>query len=415
MQKTIQTVRGYELLDSRGNPTVGAFVCRSDGAKGFAIAPSGASTGSHEAHELRDFDERYFGKGVFKAVEAVNRVLAPAIVQSGTTDQRQIDSLMRELDGTENKSALGANAILAVSLALSKANANGENLPLYRHIGGLASYRLPVPMMNVLNGGAHADNNLDIQEFMIVPKKFDRFSERLRAGAEIYHTLKALLRADHKATGVGDEGGFAPDLAGDEEALDYLCRAIREAGYEGKVELALDIASSEWQTPEGYFLPKRRVSMTASELVRYYESLCDNYPICSLEDGCSEDDIAGWQQLTAELSRRVMLVGDDLFVTDAKRVENGAQLKIANAVLIKPNQIGTLSETMEVLAMCEKEGYRPVISHRSGDSEDALIADLAVAVNAPFIKTGAPCRSERTAKYNRLLIIESEIGESPVY
>ena len=407
----ITGVYGYEVLDSRGNPTVAAKVVLSDMSSGFAISPSGASTGMFEAHEKRDGDKnRYFGKGVKGAVESINGEIARTLTACETVNQRKIDELLINLDGTPNKSRLGANAILAVSLAVAKAVANSKKIPLYRYLGGINSTLLPRPMMNILNGGAHAANNIDIQEFMIIPYRAKSFSEGLRQCVEIYHTLGKILKQNGKATGVGDEGGFAPDLQSDEEAIALIVKAIEEAGYTtNDIKIALDVASSEWYENSEYVMPKRQQKMTADELIAYYESLCEKYPIISIEDGVAEEDWDGWKRLTERLGDKLQLVGDDLFVTNYKRLSMGIREKCGNSILIKPNQIGTLTETLDVITLAKKHGYTVVISHRSGESEDTTIADLAVATNAGQIKTGAPCRSDRVAKYNRLLIIESQI------
>lgn len=407
----IKDVRAFELLDSRGNPTVGAHIALSDGAKGFAIVPSGASTGIHEALEIRDGEkDRYFGKGVGRAIKNVNEMIAEAIKEQSFLSQKQFDDTLISLDNTSDKSFLGANAMLSVSLAFARAAAASKGISLYRYIGGMNADSLPVPMMNILNGGAHADNNIDIQEFMIVPDGIPDFSSKIRASSEIYHTLKAILKERGKSTAVGDEGGFAPDLESDEEALKVIVEAIQRAGYTTEaVHIALDIASSEWVSASGYHLKKRGRTMTADELVDMYCELCEKYPIISIEDGLAEDDFEGWKMLTSRLGGKVMLVGDDLFVTNTHRLALGIKENVANSILIKLNQIGTLSETLDVMRLSLKNGYKNIVSHRSGESEDSFIADLAVAVNAPFIKTGAPCRSDRTAKYNRLLLIEKEI------
>ncbi len=404
-------VYGYEVLDSRGNPTVAAKVVLSDMSSGFAISPSGASTGMFEAHEKRDGDKnRYFGKGVKGAVDSINGEIARTLTACDTVNQRKIDELLINLDGTENKSRLGANAILAVSLAVAKAVANSKKMPLYRYIGGINSTVLPRPMMNILNGGAHAANNIDIQEFMIIPYTAKSFAEGLRQCVEIYHTLGKILKQNCKATGVGDEGGFAPDLQSDEEAIALIVKAIEEAGYTtNDIKIALDVASSEWYKNGEYLMPKRQQKMTADELIAYYELLCEKYPIISIEDGVAEEDWEGWKKLTNRLSHRLQLVGDDLFVTNYKRLSKGIKENCGNSILIKLNQIGTLTETLDVISLAKKHGYTAVISHRSGESEDTTIADLAVAVNAGQIKTGAPCRSDRVAKYNRLLIIENQL------
>ena len=403
----IQKVYGLEVLDSRGNPTVCAQVQLSSGVAAAAAVPSGASTGQFEAHELRDGDLlRYGGKGVRRAVEHIETQISP--VQEKLKDLRlqTIDTAMIELDGTENKSKLGANAMLAVSIACARALAIEHKQPLFRFLGGECACRLPVPMLNILNGGAHAGNNVDIQEFMIVPKGISAFPEALRVSCEIYHTLGGLLREKGLACGVGDEGGFAPSLESDEAALDLLCEAIERAGFsDGQVQIALDAAASEWYCNGGYLLPKRQVQYSAEGLISRWEELCGNYPICSIEDPLGETDTEGWQELTRRLGQKVQLVGDDLFVTHRDRVAAGVEQGIANAVLIKPNQVGTLTETYLAIEEAKKAGYGVILSHRSGETEDTTIADLAVAWGAGMIKTGAPCRGERTAKYNRLLQI----------
>ncbi len=405
----ITEIKAFELLDSRGNPTVGVEVTLSDGCRAAAIAPSGASTGKFEAHELRDGGSRYNGKGVQKAVENVNRKIAPLVCSLGTLNQRQIDREMIQLDGTENKSELGANAMLAVSLAVARAAARHYRVPLYRYIGGISGLSLPKPMMNILNGGAHADNNIDIQEFMIVPLS-GKFSEKLRMGAEIYHALKSVLKSSGKQTAVGDEGGFAPDLKDDREAIEYIVKAIETAGLNTEnVKIALDVASSEWYENGRYVLPKSGEILSSESLADKIEGLINDYPIISVEDGLAEDDYSGWKKLTDRLSSRVMLVGDDLFVTNPMRLKDGISQGIANSILVKLNQIGTLTETLDVINIAKKAGYTPIISHRSGETEDTFIADLSVAVGAGFIKSGAPSRTDRTAKYNRLLKIESEL------
>ena len=410
MEKII-SVEGFEVLDSRSNPTVAVRVTLSDKSQGLAFAPSGASTGEFEAYEKRDGDKnRYLGKGVKEAVASVNGEIARELLRLSSSEQRAVDNLLIKLDGTPNKSRLGANAILAVSLAVAKANAKSLKLPLYRYLGGIVGNELPRPMMNILNGGAHATNNIDIQEFMIIPSKPSSFSEGLRKCSEIYHTLGGILKAKGMSTGVGDEGGFAPNLNSDEEAIEIIVEAINKAGYStDEIKIALDIASSEWYKDGEYILPKRNVKKTAEELISYYEKLLDKYPIVSIEDGVAEDDWNGWQALTSRLGREVQLVGDDLFVTNTARLKKGIAEKSANAILIKPNQIGSLSETLDVIALAHKNGYKTVISHRSGETEDTFIADLAVAVNSGQIKTGAPARSERVSKYNRLLLIEKEL------
>ena len=400
-------------MDSRSTPTVGAEVILEDGSRGFAISPSGASTGAYEAHEMRDGDaSRYSGKGVLKAVSAVNDMIYPALRGYPADNQRLADRAMCELDGTENKSRLGANAILAVSLATAKAAAAHYKMPLYRYLGGINAQVLPRPMMNILNGGAHAANNIDIQEFMIIPFDICCFSEGLRRCSEIYKALGSILKEKGKSTGVGDEGGFAPDLDSDEAAIELITTAIEKAGYTAEnTKIALDVASSEWYSGGEYLLPKRNVKMTADELIGYYERLAQKYPIISIEDGAAEEDWNGWKNLTERLGKRIQLVGDDLFVTNIKRFKKGIAEGAGNSILVKPNQIGTLSETMDVVEAARKNGYTAVISHRSGETEDTTVADLAVALNAGQIKTGAPCRSDRVAKYNRLLIIENELKQ----
>lgn len=406
----IKSVQGFELLDSRGNPTVAARVVCENGAEGFAISPSGASTGMYEAHELRDNDNsRYMGKGVKNAVENINTEINNLLKDKCVFNQREIDDAMIKLDGTPNKSRLGANAMLAVSLAVAKAGASCKNIPLYKYLGGVNASELPRPMMNILNGGAHAANNIDIQEFMIIPEGAQTFAEGLRICAEIYHNLGKILKESGLASGVGDEGGFAPNLDSDEAAIELILQAVERAGYSGGVKLALDVASSEWYKDGKYILPKRDKTMTAEQLIDYYSELISKYPIISIEDGLSENDWDGWQKLTHKLGHKVQLVGDDLFVTNIQRLETGLKKGVGNAILVKPNQIGTLTETLNVIRMAQNSGYAAVISHRSGESEDTTIADIAVATNAGQIKTGAPCRTDRVAKYNRLLIIESEI------
>lgn len=411
--KRILSVQGFELMDSRSNPTVGARVILEDGSCGFAISPSGASTGAYEAHEMRDGDSaRYGGRGVLKAVSAINEIIAPALKGIAADEQRLIDKTMTELDGTENKSRLGANAVLAVSLAAAKAAAAHYGLPLYRYIGGINAKVMPRPMMNILNGGAHAANNIDIQEFMIIPFNICCFSEGLRRCSEIYHALGSILKSHGKATGVGDEGGFAPDLESDEAAIELIIEAIEKAGYTTEnTKIALDVASSEWYSGGEYLLPKRNIKMTADSLIDYYEGLSAKYPIISIEDGAAEEDWNGWKKLTDRLGKRMQLVGDDLFVTNVRRFKKGIAEGAGNSILVKLNQIGTLSETLDVVELARENGYTAVISHRSGETEDTTIADLAVALNAGQIKTGAPCRTDRVAKYNRLLIIENELQQ----
>ena len=405
----IEEIKGRQVLDSRGNPTVEATVTLSDGTVQSAIVPSGASTGAFEAVELRDNDDMYFGKSVYKAVKNINETLAHHLVGTSPYQQRLIDRMMCDLDGTENKKNLGANAILAVSIAVAKASASSLNLPLYRYLGGFNAHRLPCPMMNILNGGAHSDNNVDIQEFMIMPVGADSFRDGLKQCTEIYHTLKTLLKKDKLSTAVGDEGGFAPNLSGDEEALKYILKAIEEAGYNTEnTKLALDIASSEWYAEGMYNLPKRKISMTTENMIEYLDNLTEKYPIISIEDGLSEFDWSGWEELTGKLSH-IQLVGDDLFVTNVNKLYNGIKVGAGNSILVKMNQIGTLTETFDAIELAHKAGYTTVISHRSGESEDTTIADIAVACSSGQIKTGAPCRSERVAKYNRLLRIQEEV------
>ena len=420
MNYEIVSVHAREILDSRGNPTVETEVELEGGAMGRASVPSGASTGKYEAAELRDGGGRYLGKGVKKAVEHVNTELAEAVLFENAMDQRRIDRLLCEADGSKNKERLGANAILSVSLAVARAAANSLNIPLYRYLGGAAGCELPVPMMNILNGGKHADNSVDLQEFMIMPVGAACFSEGLRMCAEIYHTLKAILKADGYSTAVGDEGGFAPNLKNSEEVLEYLVRAVRETGYEPgtDVKIAIDAASSElyneqtgmYEFPGESAMSGLRVERSAKEMVDYYLRLVEGYPICSIEDGLHEEDWEGWRLLTKTLGDRIQLVGDDLFVTNTERLKKGITMGAGNAILIKVNQIGTLTESLEAIETAKKAGYRTVISHRSGETEDAFLADIAVAVNAGQIKTGAPCRSERVAKYNELLRIEEMLA-----
>ena len=415
----IAEVKGREILDSRGNPTVEVDVILENGSVGRADVSSGASTGQFEAVELRDGEKRYLGKGVKKAVNNVNEILAEAVLFENALDQRNIDRLLREADGTDNKSNLGANAILGVSLAAARAAANGLGIPLYRYLGGINARQLPVPMMNILNGGVHAANTVDFQEFMIMPTGAKTFAQGLMMCSEVYHTLKKLLESGRHATAVGDEGGFAPDLKDTEEVLSYLVNAIEASGYRPgeDIKIAMDAASSELYDKESgrYLFPGesrmtgRQVSRSAREMTDYYRRLTETFPICSIEDGLDEEDWDGWQILTQELGGRVQLVGDDLFVTNTERLSKGISLGAANAILIKVNQIGTLTESLDAIEMAKKAGYRTVISHRSGETEDTFIADIAVAVNAGQIKTGAPCRSDRTAKYNQLLRIEEEI------
>jgi enolase len=405
-----------EVLDSRGNPTVEVEVFLESGVIGRAIVPSGASTGEREALELRDGDKkRFLGKGVLNAVKNVMKKIAPPLRGMNSEDQILIDTTMIELDGTENKNKLGANAILGVSMAVCKATALETGLPLYRYIGGCNAKELPVPMMNILNGGAHADNNLDIQEFMIMPAGLSNFASALRAGAEIFHTLKGILKKNGFSTGVGDEGGFAPNLSRNEEAMTLIIQAIEMAGYvPGKdIYLALDVAASELYDNSSYRFEGKKVS--SDDMISYYEDMISRYPFLSIEDGLSENDWDGWKQLTQRLGKKVQLVGDDIFVTNTSILKKGIELGIANSVLIKLNQIGTITETLDAIEMAKKAGYTAVISHRSGETEDTTIADLSVACNTGFIKTGSLARSERVAKYNRLLRIEEELSDSALY
>lgn len=412
----IINVIAREILDSRGNPTVEVEVETADGNKGRAAVPSGASTGAHEACELRDGDTaRYHGKGVFKAVDNIREKLAPEVIGLPVTDQVYIDRILRDVDGTENKSNLGANAILGVSLAVAQAAAKDVNLPLYRYVGGSQACRLPVPLMNVLNGGAHANNGLDVQEFMIVPTVNNSYAESLRAGAEIFHTLKKILGKKGLSTAVGDEGGFAPNLKSNEEALELLMMAILEAGYEPgqNIFLALDVASTELFSEGKYAWEKNKIS--PKDLQSIYKGWSEKYPLISIEDGFAEDDWDSWQSITHELGATLQLVGDDLFVTNPKRLRQGIEKKAANALLVKVNQIGTLTETFEAVSLAQRNKFKTVMSHRSGETEDTIIADLAVALNCHQIKTGSLCRAERTAKYNQLLRIEEDLGGMGIY
>ncbi|QPK79866.1 phosphopyruvate hydratase [Corynebacterium lizhenjunii] len=408
-------VFGREIMDSRGNPTVEAEVFLDDGAHGVAGVPSGASTGVHEAHELRDGGDRYLGKGVLKAVENINEEIADAIAGFEADDQRLIDQALIELDGTDNKARLGANAILGVSIATAKAAAASAELPLYRYIGGPNAHVLPVPMMNIVNGGAHADSGVDVQEFMIAPIGADSFAEALRMGAEVYHSLKSVIKSKGLSTGLGDEGGFAPEAESTRAALDLIVEAIKKAGFEpGKdIALALDVASSEFFKDGKYHFEGGE--HTAEEMAKVYEQLIAEYPIVSIEDPLQEDDWEGYTALTAAIGDKVQLVGDDFFVTNPARLAEGIEKKAANALLVKVNQIGTLTETFDAVELAHRNGYRTMMSHRSGETEDTTIADLAVALNCGQIKTGAPARSERVAKYNRLLRIEQELGDAAVY
>ena len=413
----IANILGREVLDSRGNPTVEVEVLLETGATGRAMVPSGASTGEHEAVELRDGGKRFLGKGVLQAVANVNSEIRDAVVGLDGLDQQAIDKKIIALDGTENKSRLGANALLGVSLAVARAASSARNLPLYKSIGGDGANTLPVPMMNVLNGGVHADNNIDLQEFMIMPIGASRFSEGLQWGVETYHTLKSLLKAKGLSTAVGDEGGFAPNLANNESAIEFLVDAITRAGFKPGVDIAiaLDPAMSELYKDSRYHLAGENKIFTSHELVEWWVSLVGKYPIVSIEDGMAQDDWDGWAALSSALGQRIQLVGDDLFVTNTKRLQKGIDRKIANSILIKVNQIGTLSETLNAMSLAKKNNYTSVMSHRSGETEDSTIADLAVATNCGQIKTGAPARSDRVAKYNQLLRIEQELGSEAKY
>ena len=415
----ISSIKAREILDSRGNPTIEVDVVLSSGVTGRAAVPSGASTGEHEAVELRDgATKRYLGKGVLKAAENVNKKIAPALAGMDPSDQIAIDHKMLELDGSPNKSKLGANGILGVSLAVAKAAAAAYCMPLFRYIGGASACRLPVPMMNILNGGAHADSSVDLQEFMVMPVGVGSFREGLRAGAEIFHALRSVLKASGYSTGVGDEGGFAPSLGSNEEALEVIAAAVKKAGYRlgGNVLLALDPASSEFYSGRRYIFKKSDGSKrTSAQMVSFWEDWTKRYPIVSIEDGLAEDDWKGWAELTARLGDRVQLVGDDLFVTNTERLKRGIDGQVGNSILVKVNQIGTLTETLEAIEMAKRAGYTVVISHRSGETEDTTISDIAVGTNAGQIKTGSASRSDRIAKYNQLLRIEEELGEAAVY
>lgn len=414
---TIVDVYAREVLDSRGNPTVEVEVYLESGAMGRALVPSGASTGEYEAVELRDGGSRYMGKGVTKAVDHVNEEIAPELIGHDALDQIGIDELLIELDGTPNKGKLGANAILGVSMAVARAAADALGIPLYMYLGGFNAKTLPVPMMNILNGGEHADNNVDIQEFMIMPVGAESFKEALRIGTEIFHNLKAVLKEKGLNTAVGDEGGFAPNLSSNEEALATIIEAIEKAGYKPgeEVMLALDVAASEMYKDGKYHLSGEGVVKTSEEMIEYYENLCAKYPIISIEDGLDENDWEGFKKLTEALGDKVQLVGDDLFVTNTKKLSEGIEKGIANSILIKVNQIGTLTETFDAIEMAKRAGYTAVISHRSGETEDTTIADIAVATNAGQIKTGAPSRTDRVAKYNQLLRIEDELEHLAQY
>ena len=416
----IQSIRAREVLDSRGNPTVEVDCVLEAGFRGRAIVPSGASTGEHEALELRDGDKkRYLGKGVIKAVRNVNEVIAPALAGQDATLQSHIDAMMLAMDGTKNKAKLGANAILGVSMAVARAAAKAHQLPLYRYIGGVKASLLPVPMMNIINGGAHADNNIDLQEFMIVPAGAPSLPEALRMGAEVFHNLKKILHDSGHQTAVGDEGGFAPNLKSNHEAIDLILRAIEAAGYKpgDQIWVALDAASSEFYDKNGRYIFKKsdKSAKSAADMIELYADWVTKYPIVSIEDGLAEDDWDGWQMLTRELGRKVQLVGDDLFVTNTERLARGMGMGVANAILVKVNQIGTLTETLDAINMARKASYGIVISHRSGESEDTFIADLAVATNAGQIKTGSMSRTDRVSKYNQLLRIHEQLGDQGIY
>lgn len=413
----ITDIHAREVLDSRANPTIEVEVTTTEGI-GRAIVPSGASTGEYEAYELRDGDKRrYNGKGVQKAVKSVNDVISDEIIGMNVLDQIMIDSALRKLDGTKNLKRLGANAVLGVSLACARAAACSLGIPLYRYLGGVNPHILPVPMMNILNGGAHANNNVDIQEFMIMPVGAESFSDGIRMCSEVYYALKSILQERHMTTSVGDEGGFAPDLSADEEALELIVSAVERAGYstESEFKIAIDAAASEWAEDDGYRLPKSGISKTTDELINYWENLCERFPIFSIEDPLGENDFDGFKRLTDRIGDKIQIVGDDLFVTNPERLRSGIEVGAANSILIKVNQIGTLTDTLEAIETAHKSGYTAVISHRSGETEDTTIADIAVAVNAGQIKTGAPARTDRTAKYNRLIRIEEELGNAAAF
>ncbi len=414
----IYDVYAREILDSRGNPTVEVDVILEDGTLGRAQVPSGASTGAFEAHELRDGDQdRYLGKGVYDAVDNINTIIAPELIGEDALEQNIIDAILLELDGTDNKSNLGANALLGVSMAVAKAAAAHLQQPLYKYLGGVNANTLPAPMMNILNGGEHADNNVDIQEFMVMPLGIESYREGVRACVEIYHNLKKVLKSRGLATSIGDEGGFAPDLKSNEEALEVIMEAIQAAGYKAgeEIYLALDVAATEMYADGIYNFKGEGVKRTSEELTDYYVELVEKFPIISIEDGLDEEDWQGWKYLTEKLGHKIQLVGDDLFVTNTSRLEKGIKEGIANSILVKVNQIGTVTETLNAIEMAKRAGYTAVISHRSGETEDTFIADLAVAVNAGQIKSGAPCRTDRVAKYNQLLRIEEELDESAIY
>ncbi|MDT3698872.1 MAG: phosphopyruvate hydratase [Thermincola sp.] len=414
----ISDVYAREILDSRGNPTVEVEVILEGGVMGRAAVPSGASTGAHEAVELRDGDKgRYLGKGVLQAVENVNTIIAPEIIGFDALDQVGVDRILIDLDGTPNKGRLGANAILGVSMAVAKAAANALDLPLYKYLGGINAKELPVPMMNILNGGKHADNNVDIQEFMVMPVGAPNFAEGLRMCTEVFHNLKSVLKSKGLNTAVGDEGGFAPNLKSNEEALAVIMEAINKAGYKPgeEIMLALDVAATEMYKDGNYVLEGEGKTKSSAEMIDFYEEMANKYPIISIEDGLSEDDWEGWQQMTARLGKKLQLVGDDLFVTNTERLTRGIETDTANAILIKVNQIGTLTETFDAIEMAKRAGFTAVVSHRSGETEDVTITDIAVATNAGQIKTGAPSRTDRVAKYNQLLRIEEELGDVAQY
>ncbi len=410
----IDDIYADEVLDSRGNPTVRATVVLSDGTQANAIVPSGASTGKREALELRDGDDRYMGKGVLKACENVNTKIADELIGVSPYNQAEVDAIMKQLDGSDNYENLGANAVLGVSMAVARAAAESLGIPLYRYLGGSNAMTLPVPMFNIINGGSHANNSVDFQEYMIMPLNFDNFADALRAASEVYHNLKKIIADMGETTALGDEGGFAPNLKNNEEPIQVIMQAIEKAGYRpgDDIAIALDVASSELVTDGGYKLDSENRILSAEELVAYYEDLCAKYPIVSIEDGLSEDDWDGWKIMTEKLADKIQLVGDDLFVTNEKILQEGIDKGIANAILIKPNQIGSVTETMDTVRLAQRSGYKCVMSHRSGESEDAFIADFAVALNTGEIKTGSTARGERTAKYNRLLEIERELGFS---
>lgn len=415
--KKIVKINAREVIDSRGFPTVSTTVILNDGSTGTASVPSGASTGTFEAYELRDIGmKRYGGRGVSRAVDNVNEVIAPEIIELETINQGVIDRALLRIDGTENLANLGANAVLSVSLATAKAAAKSLNIPLFQYLGGINGTTLPVPMMNILNGGAHASNNIDVQEFMIMPIGFETFREGLQACCEIYHILGAILKGEGLANTVGDEGGFAPHLENEEEAIKLILEAIKKSGYDThRIKLAIDAAASEWQFEGSYTMPKSKRSYKSADLISHWENLCSKYPIISIEDGLGEDDFNGWVDFTKRIGNKVQLVGDDLFVTNTNRLSKGIQMQAGNSILVKVNQIGTLSQSMAAVNMAQRAGFNTVISHRSGETEDTTIADIAVALNAGQIKTGAPCRSERTAKYNRLLSIEDFLGKNGNY